>query len=118
MDDDLLSGVGSGDELVGGGAPGGDVLLAVLIISDEGGEEVGGLGRSGEREEVAEGDGRGLEGAVGEGKEGGEAGMEENHKESARDMFEKITDYLNGELAGWYMLTLCMHTGYRPLYYL
>ena len=29
-----------------------------------------------------------------------EAGMEANHKEPARDMFKKITDYLNGELAG------------------
>ena len=29
-----------------------------------------------------------------------EQGMEASHKELARDMFEKITDYLNGELAG------------------
>ena len=29
-----------------------------------------------------------------------EEGMEASHKELARDMFEKITDYLNGELAG------------------
>ena len=29
-----------------------------------------------------------------------EVGMEANHKELARDMFDKITDYLNGELAG------------------
>ena len=77
----------------------------------EGGEEVGGLARSGEREEAAEGDARALEG------EGEEAGMEESHKELARDMFEKITDYLNGELAGWYIiLMLYMHTGCRPLY--
>lgn len=27
-------------------------------------------------------------------------GMAADHKELARDMFEKITDYLNGELAG------------------
>ena len=34
-------------------------------------------------------------------EEGGEeAGMEDSHKELARDMFEKITEYLNGELAG------------------
>ncbi len=26
--------------------------------------------------------------------------MEEQHKEMALDMFKKITDYLNGELAG------------------
>lgn len=26
--------------------------------------------------------------------------MEEKHKELVMDMFEKITDYLNGELAG------------------
>ena len=80
-------------------------------MMSEGGEleqEVGGLPRSREREEAAEGDARVLEG---EGE--GEAGMEESHRELARDMFEKITDYLNGELAGLYM-----HTGYRPLYYL
>ena len=29
-----------------------------------------------------------------------EAGMEASEKELGRDMFEKITDYLNGELAG------------------
>ena len=42
------------------------------------------------------------EGDVGEEmiEEEGEAGMEANHKEVARDMFDKITDYLNGELAG------------------
>lgn len=84
----------------------------------EGGEEeeVGGLPRSMEREEAVEGDARALDGAVGEGEGEGEAGMEESHKELARDMFEKITDYLNGELAGWYTLTLCRHTGYRSLY--
>ena len=62
-------------------------------------EEVGGLG---EREKTAErGDTGGLEGAVGEEEERGEyAGMEDSHKELARDMFEKITEYLNGELAG------------------
>ena len=85
----------------------------------EGGEEVDSLGRSREREEATEGDVRALEGTVGEGEEGEEAGMEEGHKELARDMFEKITDYLNGELAGWYIiLMLYMHTGCRPLYYL
>ena len=26
--------------------------------------------------------------------------MEDSHKELARDVFEKITEYLNGELAG------------------
>ena len=37
----------------------------------------------------------------GEGEEAEEPeGMAENHKEMARDMFEKITDYLNGELSG------------------
>ena len=86
--------------------------LFALIMSEGGEEEVGDLARSREREEAAEGDARALEGAVGEGEEE-EAGMEESHKELARDMFEKITDYLNGELAGLYM-----HTGYRPLYYL
>ena len=84
-------------------------------MSEGGEEEVGGLGRSGESEEAAEGDMRALEGAVGEGEEGEEAGMEESHKELARDMFEKITDYLNGELAGWYILTLYIYTGCRPL---
>ena len=34
-------------------------------------------------------------------------GMEANHKELARDMFEKITDYLNGELAGSYHVVTC-----------
>ena len=29
-----------------------------------------------------------------------EEGMEASHKELARDMFEKIIDHLNGELAG------------------
>ena len=87
-----------------------------MSASEGGEEEVGGLSRSREREEAAEGDARALEGAVGEGEE---AGMEESHKELARDMFEKITDYLNGELAGWYnILILYMHTGCRPLYYL
>jgi hypothetical protein len=65
--------------------------LVALIMSEGGEQEVGGLARSREREEPAE---RDLEGAV------GEAGMEESHKELARDMFEKITEYLNGELAG------------------
>jgi hypothetical protein len=79
------------------------------------GGEVGGLGRSKEREEAAEGDARDLE------------GMEESHKELARDMFEKITEYLNGELAGscGYILILVgcecivvlLHVAiYRPLY--
>ena len=50
------------------------------------------------------------EGIVSEEKESGEGdggeesleeeGMEASHKELARDMFEKITDHLNGELAG------------------
>ena len=69
-------------------------------MSEGGEEEVGGLPRSREREEAAEGDARAQERAVGEGEEEGEAGMEESHRELARDMFEKITDYLNGELAG------------------
>ena len=79
-------------------------LVGVTINMSEGGEEVGGLAaRSGESEEAAEGDARDLEG------EGEEVGMEESHKELARDMFEKITDYLNGELAGLYIiLTLCI----------
>ena len=75
-------------------------LELVLIMSEGGKEEVGGLEKSREREEAAEGDLRGLEGALVE-EEGGEgAGMEDSHKELARDMFEKITEYLNGELAG------------------
>ena len=70
-------------------------------MSEGGEEEVGGLERSREREETAEEDAGGLEGAVGEEEgEGGEMGMEDSHKELARDMFEKITEYLNGELAG------------------
>ena len=54
---------------------------------------------------------------IGESKDGGVAeqnleeeedpGMEANHKELARDMFEKITDYLNGELAGSYHVVAC-----------
>ena len=68
----------------------------------EGGEEVGGLERSREREEAAEeaaeGAAGGLEGAVGEEEEREEVGMEDTHKELARDIFEKITEYLNGEL--------------------
>ena len=83
--------------------------LVALIMSEGGEEEVGGLPRSREREEAAEGDGRALEGAVGE--EEGEAGMEESHKELARDMFEKITDYLNGELAGLYII-LTLYIGH------
>ena len=75
-------------------------LELVLIMSEGGEEEVDGLERSREREEATKGDLRGLEGAVVE-EEGGEgAGMEDSHKELARDMFEKITEYLNGELAG------------------
>jgi hypothetical protein len=76
--------------------------LVALIMSEGGEQEVGGLGRAREREEAAEGDTRDLE------EEGGETGMEESHKELARDMFEKITEYLNGELAGMcgYSLTL------------
>ena len=73
------------------------LYLEVLALTmSEGGEEVGGLASSGEREEPIEGDAKALE------EEGGEAGMEESHKELARDMFEKITEYLNGELAGRY----------------
>ena len=70
-------------------------------MSEGGEEEVASLERSREREETAaEGDTGGrLEGAIGEEKRE-EAGMEESHKELARDMFEKITEYLNGELAG------------------
>lgn len=30
----------------------------------------------------------------------GDSEMEEKHKELVTDMFQKITDYLNGELAG------------------
>ena len=49
-------------------------------------------------ERVVEGSG---EGDVGEEMvEEEEAGMEASHKELARDMFDKITDYPNGELAG------------------
>ena len=36
--------------------------------------------------------------------------MEASHKELARDMFEKITDYLNGELAGS-RAAVCSHGG-------
>ena len=75
-------------------------LELVLIMSEGGEEEVGGLERSREREEAAEGDLRDLEGALVEEEGGEEAGMEDGHKELARDMFEKITEYLNGELAG------------------
>ena len=51
------------------------------------------------REETAEEDAGGLDGALGEDEgEGDEAGMEDSHKELA--MFEKITEYLNRELAG------------------
>ena len=81
---------------------GGALYLDDLLIMSEGGEEeVASLERSREREETAaEGDTGGrLEGAIGE-EEREEAGMEESHKELARDMFEKITEYLNGELAG------------------
>ena len=67
-------------------------LELALIMSGEG-EEIGRLERSREREEAAEGDAGGLEGAVGEEEgEGGEAGMEDSHEEPARDMFEKITE--------------------------
>ena len=55
----------------------------VLIMSEGGEEEVGGLERSREREEEAEGDVRGLEGAVGEDEGGEEAGVEDSHKELA-----------------------------------
>ena len=79
-------------------------LELALIMSEE---EIGGLERSREREEAAEGDTVGLEGAVGEEEgEGEEAGMEDSHKELARDVFEKITEYLNGELAG---VCVCVH---------
>ena len=65
------------------------------------------LERSREREEAAERDRGGPEVAAGEGEgeEEAEAGMEDGHKELARDMFEMITEYLNGELAGTYEYT-------------
>ena len=70
-------------------------------MSEGGEEEVGDLERSREREEAAEGDAGGLEGALGEEEEREDAGMEDSHnKELARDMFEKIMEYLSGELAG------------------
>lgn len=58
--------------------------------------EEGHYERSGEREEATIGD----VGALGGVLEGEVPTMEDTHKELARDMFEKITEYLNGELAG------------------
>ena len=63
-----------------------------------------------EREGVVEGDGGAGEGRAGvvekeeaarKGKEGaGEEGVRNKHKEMCREMFQKVTEYLNGELAG------------------
>ena len=69
------------------------VLYLEQVLGGE--EEIGDLERSREREEAAEGDAGGLEGAVGEEEgEGGEAGMKDSHKELARDMFEKSQNIL------------------------